>query len=1190
MRRRTSLKIFILGIICILLNYIGRGIAEYFCLPIWMDSFGTVLMAYVLGPVCGCMVGVAGNILFTMFFGTPVLYALTSAAIGVAVGVCAKKGFMNSMFGVMSTAFVMTIFSAVISVPVNYILYQGGVGNIWGDSVSKYLQELGFNLLLCNIAAEVYMDFLDKVITILLLFAAICIVRRIRGQQKKQKNRSVTGGLLLIFLISSIMTSAAFADAKESENKKSKTPDFNQYIQTIYDGNDGFSVCMANDIEQTREGILFIGTYNGLYRYSGNTFEWMNEMKTVKTVNCLYTDESGRMWIGTNDNGISICTNQEIVNVVNHSNGLPSDSVHCITQASDGCYYVGTSGCLAILKLSNGLRVCDTFPEIMYAKSICADNNGNVATVSDKGSLYILRGTEIISEMVMEAEGESYTCCAFDNTGRLYAASSAGRIEIYQVQDSGLCKVSTIICDGIGKINSINASDEIAIFICADNGIGYLDKNNNFVEICTNFNKSVENMIVDYQGNLWFTSSRRGLLSMCPSVFTEINGDKDLSETIVNTVVKWQECMYFGTDNGLVTARDTKKTKLSEMLVEQFEKVRIRCLFVDSHNSMWICTSEAGIIEVSEDGKLRKYDSSTGAMGDKFRTVIEREDGTIVAAGDCGITYIRNGKVCFTLGHEDGLTNPKVLCLYERSDGSIFAGTDGNGIVVIKDEKIKQCYSKQSGLSSEVIIRMVEDRDGSGLFIVTSNGLCYQGKSGNIRMLDNFPYYNNYDLVEGKDGKLFVLGSSGIYIVDKTKLLNGDVLSYEFLGAKKGLRTALTPNSWNYMDEQDNLYMSGNVGVVCMNLNHYNISARSYRMLLQSIKVDGKTYFIEKGETVTIPREAEKIEITPEVVNYSVNDIDVSVYLEGYDSEAKVMSLTELDKFVYSGIPSGEYVFHIAVIESNSYYVMAENTYTIVKEKEMYDNLWFRIYMIVVAAIFIAYITWLFFRTQIQKTLRLQRIEIEQAKKQIQMGNETILTIAKTVDAKDENTSQHSSRVSEYSVMIAKRLGFDSEECERLRQTALLHDIGKIGIPDSVLKKPARLTDEEYTIMKSHVLKGAEILKNFTLIDNVEEGALYHHERYDGRGYVHGLKGEEIPLNARIIGIADAFDAMTANRVYRKKLDIDFVIDELKKGRGTQFDPNLVDIMLDLIEDGEINVAQLYDTVCGSEEQKGGKA
>ena len=181
------------------------------------------------------------------------------------------------------------------------------------------------------------------------------------------------------------------------------------------------------------------------------------------------------------------------------------------------------------------------------------------------------------------------------------------------------------------------------------------------------------------------------------------------------------------------------------------------------------------------------------------------------------------------------------------------------------------------------------------------------------------------------------------------------------------------------------------------------------------------------------------------------------------------------------------------------------------------------------------------------------------------------------MDAKDENTSQHSVRVSEYSVLIAKRLGYNEEQCETLRKTALLHDIGKIGIPDRVLNKPSRLDDEEYEIMKSHVVKGAEILKKFTLIDNVQEGALYHHERYDGKGYVHGLKGEEIPLNARIIGIADAFDAMTANRVYRKKLDFDFVLGELKKGRGTQFDPKLVDIMLALIEEGVIDVSRLYE-------------
>ena len=148
----------------------------------------------------------------------------------------------------------------------------------------------------------------------------------------------------------------------------------------------------------------------------------------------------------------------------------------------------------------------------------------------------------------------------------------------------------------------------------------------------------------------------------------------------------------------------------------------------------------------------------------------------------------------------------------------------------------------------------------------------------------------------------------------------------------------------------------------------------------------------------------------------------------------------------------------------------------------------------------------------------------------------------------------------------------------------MLHDIGKIGIPDQVLNNPGRLTDDEYEIMKSHVARGAEILKNFTLIDNVADGALYHHERYDGKGYIHGLKGEEIPLNARIIGIADAFDAMTANRVYRKKLDFGHVLEELEKGSGTQFDPGLVNIMLGLIEDGTIDVKQIYNIEDNEEE------
>ena len=132
----------------------------------------------------------------------------------------------------------------------------------------------------------------------------------------------------------------------------------------------------------------------------------------------------------------------------------------------------------------------------------------------------------------------------------------------------------------------------------------------------------------------------------------------------------------------------------------------------------------------------------------------------------------------------------------------------------------------------------------------------------------------------------------------------------------------------------------------------------------------------------------------------------------------------------------------------------------------------------------------------------------------------------------------------------------------------MVHDIGKIGIPDHLLMKPAALAKEEYEMVKDHVVVGSNILKDFSAIKNVYEGILYHHERYDGEGYIFGLKGDKIPIEARIIGIADAVDAMYSTRPYREKQNVEFIIEELRAGRGRQFDPDLVDIMLELIQAG----------------------
>ena len=212
-----------------------------------------------------------------------------------------------------------------------------------------------------------------------------------------------------------------------------------------------------------------------------------------------------------------------------------------------------------------------------------------------------------------------------------------------------------------------------------------------------------------------------------------------------------------------------------------------------------------------------------------------------------------------------------------------------------------------------------------------------------------------------------------------------------------------------------------------------------------------------------------------------------------------------------------------------------------------------------------------------QNNLRYGKELLSQKEELREMAMQTIMTIANTIDAKDEYTRGHSRRVSEYSAAIAQELGYAGDELRDIRFIGLLHDIGKIGVPDNVLNKPGRLTDEEYQLMKDHTTTGGEILKDITMIKGLDVGAKYHHERFDGKGYPEGLKGDEIPEIARIIGVADAYDAMTSNRVYRHHLELDRVVEELEKGKGKQFDPRACSAILKLIREERLPKFSLDD-------------
>ncbi|MFH1562607.1 MAG: HD domain-containing phosphohydrolase [Nitrospirota bacterium] len=182
----------------------------------------------------------------------------------------------------------------------------------------------------------------------------------------------------------------------------------------------------------------------------------------------------------------------------------------------------------------------------------------------------------------------------------------------------------------------------------------------------------------------------------------------------------------------------------------------------------------------------------------------------------------------------------------------------------------------------------------------------------------------------------------------------------------------------------------------------------------------------------------------------------------------------------------------------------------------------------------------------------------------------TVKALSATIDTKDSYTYGHSERVTQYSLAIAEELGFNSKEKEDVQLAALLHDIGKIGLPDVILNKPAGLTDEEFAEIKQHPLKGSKILEHIKGLTTVIPGMQHHPEKFGGGGYPDGLKGEEIPLLGKIIAVADAYDAMTSDHSYRKRLSYDEALKRIKDGAEIQFDPKIVNIFVNLFEKGRI--------------------
>ena len=971
MKQWKNYQLIMFVSVCLIINLFGKKIAEAGQLPLWLDSIGTVLAAYVIGPFAGAVTGLGVNLMYGAFSANSYAYALTNIAVGITAGMCAKKGMFKKPFLVFSMSMLLAIVAVAFSLPINYFLQDGMTGNLWGDGVIGYLDEIGAVKGISRFLGEFYVDLLDKLVSAFLVYIIIIIYR---------KRNKINPDKIAAAVIAVIIMAAAFVSPVKAEEKTVVSSYYDSYIQTIYNSSNGIPGGVVNDIAQTRDGMLWFGTYGGLYQYDGNKFTFMSGFKTVRNVNCLYTDEEGRLWIGTNDSGLSICANNQIVNVIDKTGGLSEDSVRSIVKSSDGYYYAGTNGGLCVIALTDGIKVKKVFDELNYVRSLDAAEDGYVCAVTLNGELALIHNTEIVKIYKNNAEGDTYDTVCFDDNGYLYAATSAGQIEKYIIVNNELQQKNTYSCGKLNKINSICMTEDKILMVCADNGIGYIEYDGRFNMINTNnFDSSIDEMLVDYQGNIWFSSSRLGLLKLSASISEEIYSKAGINQDVVNAICKWNGRFYFGTDSGLDIVDEGIGNVISNELTEFFDGVRIRCIITDTQDHMWIATMGQGVYEVISDDNRKKYDTSNGLIDNNTRSVLELEDGTIAVSTNKGISYIKNGQIVCETGAYEGLTTPKILCLFEKN-GILYAGSDGGGVALISENKVVKMLRKSDGLSSDVILRIGEAGDGSGLYIITSNGLNFYDNEGKIRQLDQFPYYNNYDILHGKDGRIWVTGSAGIYIVNEDALLSDKAVDYELLDAKRGLRDSFTANSWNYVDKNNNLYLCCDKGVVLIDMEKYDSQRSSYRIMLESILVDGVPVSIDKEEVNKLSRDVVKVELFPKVINYSPSNPYVSVWLEGFDKEPRIMLQSELESLVYTNLPSGNYTFHLAIMDNKQQNIVEHISYSFLKEKEIYDNWWFVLYILLIMAIVLIYFVWLVIGSQIDKSMKIQKKEFENLK------------------------------------------------------------------------------------------------------------------------------------------------------------------------------------------------------------------
>ena len=700
------------------------------------------------------------------------------------------------------------------------------------------------------------------------------------------------------------------------------------YATVLYDIHNGLPTSEANAIAQTSDGFLWIGSYAGLIRYDGNTFERIDSRTGITSVRCLYVDSLERLWIGTNDSGVFLMS-RDGIQKWDKQNGLDSVSIRVVIEDDDGLIYIGSTSGIAMIDA--GMKLTVLADERIAGQSIkdCRHgSDGLIYGLTQAGDLFTMKDGRLVTFLGHEecrVQGILAMIPDPRRPGDLYLGTKESRLYRGSLEDNfaslGMQDIAPL--SETDRLENINGD----IWICAANGIGRLDALGFHRLKNVPMDNSVGHVMTDYEGNLWFTSNRQGIMKIVPNQFSDLFERYGLPQSVVNSTCMYGKQLFIGTDTGLIVVEDRervesiplteaatasgKKLRIRDLLTF-LDGVRIRSIIRDSNGRLWISTWRRHGLLCYEQGKLLTFSERDGLFSDQIRTVSECGDGSILVANSGGVSVIRDNLVTGGYGEEEGINNREILTVTEGFHHEIILGTDGGGIYVIEGGKTRH-IGLEEGLSSEVIMRVKRSSRQDIYWIVTSNSLAFMTSDFEVTTIEQFPYPNNYDLYEDNRGNAWVLSSSGIYVVSEKALLANGEIDPIFYGSSSGLPYVATANSYSEQTAAGDLYIAGSQGVVKINMDKPLENMSELKVSLPYIDADGTRYYPDSQGSFALPGLIRRMTIYPYVFNYSLIDPQVSYYLEGFDTEDTTVSCSNLTPLDYTNLQLGAFHFILTV-------------------------------------------------------------------------------------------------------------------------------------------------------------------------------------------------------------------------------------------------------------------------------------